>query len=222
MTFGNVVADSVQSLDHVYWIAGGPCGGKTTLVRRLACEFGLKIFEPDFDRYQALADPDRYPTMQEPGPTTDWNWFFSRSPDSYSDWLIRSADEQLDFVVNDLRAREAKEPLLVDISASPAKLAGLASANRLVFLFAEEQLIRRESLQREDHAEILECIRSNTDDPAATQHNVEDALTLCSEKLHGMADATGLPVWLRRDASTQHSVIGFAQAALNLPASPQT
>ena len=41
-----------EQLQHVYWIGGGSCAGKSTVARRLAAEHGLQLYATD----DAMAD----------------------------------------------------------------------------------------------------------------------------------------------------------------------
>ena len=52
-------------LRNVYFIAGTPCGGKTTVSRALSEKFGIPVYDNDyhFDLHRQLADLEHQPSM---------------------------------------------------------------------------------------------------------------------------------------------------------------
>jgi hypothetical protein len=55
----------MPTLDHVYFIGGSPCAGKTTIAHRLAERHGCTSYSCDdaWERHAALADPVRTPML---------------------------------------------------------------------------------------------------------------------------------------------------------------
>ncbi len=50
-----------EQLQHVYWIGGGSCAGKSTIARRLAAQHGLRVYATD----DVMADHARRSTPEE-------------------------------------------------------------------------------------------------------------------------------------------------------------
>ena len=54
-------------LKNVLFISGTPCGGKTTISRKLAEKYGLPVYDIDqeFGRHRFLSSPDVQPCMNK-------------------------------------------------------------------------------------------------------------------------------------------------------------
>jgi hypothetical protein len=50
-----------EQLQHVYWIAGGSAGGKSTIARRIAAQHGLRVYATD----EVMADHARRSTHED-------------------------------------------------------------------------------------------------------------------------------------------------------------
>ena len=66
-------------LKNVLFISGTPCGGKTTISRKLAEKYGLPVYDIDqeFGRHRFLSSPDVQPCMNKS--FADADAFFGRS-----------------------------------------------------------------------------------------------------------------------------------------------
>ncbi len=55
--------DPRGDLDHVLWLGGSTCAGKTSVAKRLAASHGLRVYHCDdaFEDHRKRADPDRHP-----------------------------------------------------------------------------------------------------------------------------------------------------------------
>ncbi len=51
----------MSRLEHVYWIGGASCAGKSTIARRLAAEYGLRVYATD----DVMAEHTRRTTPQD-------------------------------------------------------------------------------------------------------------------------------------------------------------
>ncbi len=102
-------------LAHAYWLGGGTGGGKSTIARRLADRFGLRVY--DIDR--AMAD---HTARSTPGDSPYLHEFLAMDMDER--WANRSADVMLDtfhwfrgeafnLIVDDL-LRMPPEPVVVE------------------------------------------------------------------------------------------------------------
>lgn len=198
------IADSIikERLLHVYWIAGGPCAGKTTITSLLANRYGFAIYPNRHPEYQRRADFSDFPALRIPRPGIDWEWYFGRSVDESVRWLEESIAGGLEFMIVDLLSEPRDNKILIDYNAEPETLLKIASHNRIVCMFAEADLIKRELLYREDHKMILDCIRDNTSDPVA----VEEKVALCgiesTRRQRDRALAIGVKIIERRVDTT--------------------
>ena len=76
---------------------------------------------------------------------------------------------ELEFAVVDLLSEPKDRKILVDTVADPRFLIKISAWSRVVCMFGTEEMIRRELLHRNDHRDILDCIRENTCDPATDE-----------------------------------------------------
>ncbi|HEX6716582.1 MAG TPA: hypothetical protein VF088_05695 [Pyrinomonadaceae bacterium] len=51
-----------EQLQHVYWIGGASCAGKSTIARRIAAQHGLQVYATD----DVMADHARRSTPEDP------------------------------------------------------------------------------------------------------------------------------------------------------------
>ena len=76
-----IIQDNVIKgyLENVYFIAGTPCGGKTTVSRALGEKYGILVYDIDerFEVHQRIADAAFQPTMKKE--FADADEFFGRS-----------------------------------------------------------------------------------------------------------------------------------------------
>jgi hypothetical protein len=204
-----VISDSIlrDVLTDVYWITGGPCAGKTTVTEILSRKHGFAVLPDRFSDYQARADLAEHPALRYPGPGTDWEWFFNRPIDEYVAWLEDVARSTLEFIVVDLLTEHPERPIIVERFTDPRTTMQLASPGSVALLFADEELVRQDLLQREDHRPILECIQANTTDPAAAEENVIAATIEHARRRHRSAVEAGVPVLTRRQETCAEELV---------------
>jgi hypothetical protein len=113
----DVTADDIcRRLGHVYWIGGGPGGGKSTIARRLADRYGLQVYATDdamadhADRITAAAAPylDRFKAMD-----LDERWL-TRSPRTMLETFHWFRGEGFDLIVEDLLRLPAGIPVVAE------------------------------------------------------------------------------------------------------------
>ena len=207
------IADSIlkERLDHVYWITGGPCAGKTTVTALLAEKHGFAIFPDRHSDYQQAADFSDFPALRIPWPGTDWEWFFGRSIEESARWLDESEAADLEFKIVDLLAEPKCKKILVDTTADPRSLMKISGRNNVVSMFGEDEMIRRELLHRADHKMILDCIQANTSDPAAMEKNVVSSAVEFSHRQRGKADAAEVKVIQRLPDTTRGELLAAVE-----------
>ena len=83
-----------EYLKNVYFIAGTPCGGKTTISCALAKKYGFEIYDIDerFDEHRKISDPLYQPAMNAYFKSADA--FFGRTVKEYKNWLLKTTHEQ--------------------------------------------------------------------------------------------------------------------------------
>lgn len=106
----------IHYLRNVYFVAGGLCGGKTTISTYLAQKYGLTLYNWDekYPEHKAISDPHHQPEMHRHGFNGDWEAYFSRPPGEWAASLTRSIREQVDIAIVDLIHRATDGIILVD------------------------------------------------------------------------------------------------------------
>jgi hypothetical protein len=212
------IADSILSdhLKHVYWITGGPCAGKTTVTNLLAEKYGLSVFPDRHSEYQQIADKAEFPAMRIPWPGTDWEWFFNRPTDEYVRWLEESLSAELEFQIVDLLKTSDKERLIVDTCADPLALHQISAPSRVICLFGDDDLIRRDLLHRDDHKMILDCIRANTASPETSERLVAESGVEFSHRLQKRAEASEGKILRRTDRTAPDELLARVEKHFRL------
>lgn len=140
--------------------------------------------------------------MRYPSPQTDWEWFFNREINEYVGWLEMLAAHLVEFIVVDLISGDLPRPIIVEQFTDPLSTARIAGHNREVSMFATDELLEVELLQRDDHKMILDCIQANTSDPVVSEKNVIAASVEAAHRSHNRALTAGCKI-LYRDEHTQ-------------------
>lgn len=160
--------DPRGGLDHVLWLGGSTCAGKTSVAKRLAAAHGLRVYHCDdaFEDHRRRADPDRHPgfcrIMDLTGPE-----LWRRSAEEQAADLLAFYGDELEMILDDLRALPADRPLLVEgTGLLPDRLAALGvGPGRSLFLISTGAFRRR--LYPERGSWVREML-AETGDPAGT------------------------------------------------------
>lgn len=161
MTFQDNVIK--EYLKNVYFIAGTPCGGKTTISRELAKRHNLLVYDIDeqFANHQKISDPAFQPSMNKV--FKDADEFFGRTIEEYKKWLIDNTREQLDFVLLDLIRLSQNQIVLCDCHLTMEETEKITEASRIVFLIKEPSNLVDDYCNRPDHQGFNDFINSASD-----------------------------------------------------------
>ena len=105
-----------EQLQHVYWIGGGSCAGKSTIARRLAARHGFRVYATD----DVMADHARRSTPEDSpllhrfmGMDMDERWV-TRSPRAMLETFHWFKGECFNMIVEDLLALPPPPSVIVD------------------------------------------------------------------------------------------------------------
>jgi 2-phosphoglycerate kinase len=105
-----------EQLQHVYWIGGGSGAGKSTIARRLAAQFALRLYATD----EAMADHARRSTAEDSpllhkfmAMAMDERWV-TRSPKTLFETFHWFQGEGFDLIVEDLLRLPRERGVIVD------------------------------------------------------------------------------------------------------------
>ena len=158
-----------QYLKNVYFIAGTPCGGKTTVSRALAKKYNIPVYDIDerFPEHQAMSDAVSQPAMNRD--FRDADEFFGRSVEEYKAWLLQNTREQLDFVLLDLMRISKDQIVLCDCHLTLEQAAQVTDPGHVAFMLRKPVNLVDEYCNRPDHQGFSDFIHSATDFQAAKE-----------------------------------------------------
>lgn len=167
-----------EYLKNVYFITGTPCGGKTTISRKLAKKHGIELFDIDeeFDRHREISDEEHQPNMNKA--FADADEFFNRSVSEYRNWLVDNSREQLDFVILDLIKKAQDKKVICDCHLTLEMARVITDPSRIVFMLRKPVDLVDEYCNRPDHQVFSDWIHSATD--------FEKAKATCNETLYSL------------------------------------
>ncbi len=105
----------MTTLDHIFFIGGSPCSGKSTIARLLAERHGFTSYSCDdaWDRHMALADPARTPVLARLS-SLDCDGLWMRPVSQQVAEELAVYREEFAFILNDLRALPTDQPILAE------------------------------------------------------------------------------------------------------------
>jgi len=157
-------------LQNVYWIGGTACGGKTTASKTIAEKYNYYHYDADtmFKEYRKLAnDKDQPALSREFSSLKD---YFDRPIDEYIDYLEKMNREAFEMMVIDLIKLSIDKKVVVEGHYPPELMLGLAAEDRIAFLYAEENVIRRDYFNREDKQSMLKAIKKASHSEELVDH----------------------------------------------------
>lgn len=205
-----------EYLKNVYFITGTPCGGKTTVSRALARQYGLAVYDIDerLDEHQKISDAAFQPAMNKTFPDADA--FFGRTVEEYEQWLNHNTREQLDFVLLDLIRLSENQIVLCDCHLTVEEANKLTDPSRIVFLLKDPSNLVDDYCNRPDHQGFSNFIHGASD--------VEKAKAVCNETLRRLNEKRISVIkhsdyfWLERtEASTVEQTVNAVAQHFGLP-----
>ncbi len=113
-----------RSLDHVLWIGGSPCSGKSSVAEMLADRHGLAMYRCDdaFFEHEKRIDPAIQPTFHKIANMT-WNEIWMRPVGVQVAEEIECYREEFDMIVADLLTYPKPSPVCAPAVCAPAVIA---------------------------------------------------------------------------------------------------
>lgn len=198
----------------VWWVAGSPCSGKTTLAQRLAADLGADLYSCDdaFDRHAAAVTAATGPTLKK---VTSWSAArrLAQPVEVQVRDVLALCQEQWPLILTDLRG--APGPVVVEGAALlPEELASLGiPAGRAVWVVPTEDFQREHYAQR---AWALELVAS-TGDPAGSFERWMQRDARFAEQMTARARRLGYPVVLTDGTVSPDDALTAVTSLLDVP-----
>jgi len=155
----------MSGLEHVLWIGGSPCSGKTSVAESLATRYGLRVYHCDehFAEHSRKATPEEQPTLWRLNQMS-WDEIWMRPVDLQVQEALTVYREEFPMIVADLLAMPRTRPIVAEGTALlPDSVAAvLDDPRRAVWLFPSEGFQRQAYPQR---GEWVQAILQQCTDP---------------------------------------------------------
>jgi len=158
---------SKRSLQHVLWVGGAPCAGKTTLSRRLSSDFDMLYYDGDdrFETHFETATAAEFPAtckaknrVRKEGSSV---WMFEQESGEMATFMRDLGREDLARVIKDLLELPSDKPIVVDLySGHPLWVRDIATPESMVFLVSTDAF-QKVGWEKRDGAfrrEIEQCV----------------------------------------------------------------
>jgi 2-phosphoglycerate kinase len=203
-------------LQNVFWIGGAGYGGKTTITNFLASKHGFQPYHPEdlFHLHKQAASPEDHPSLH--APFHGWEWFFNRPIDEYIQWIDANGREQFEMVVLDLVKLNAQAKVVIDgFLLDPWLLKRLTEYSKIIFLYADEETIRKGFFSRADKQDLVDVVNTLSD-PARTREHTIKVVCEHSARKRAEADAAGFKVLVRNSESSLQETLATVEKHFGL------
>lgn len=204
-----------QYLKHVYWICGGPCGGKSTMADLISTRRGMIFYSSDEHafKYKQLANPQDHPAILRY--FVDWEWYFLGQGNDRNQWLVSAAEESIEFILLELLQMGNSKPIIVDTDIAPEFLKSIADNRQIVYLYAEDELIRRDYFNR-DHVRGMLDLFPTLSDPERAKRETLDGIIANTRKSLQQARQQHVPYYIRNARTTKEEMLTKIEAHFGL------
>ncbi len=182
-----------HALEHVYWLGGSPCSGKSTIAAHLAQRHALRWYccDDHLVGHARRADAVRMPELAAVG-SLAWEAFFAREVAELLEDECRIYAHEFAMIVQDLLALGGDRPIVAEGAAlMPALVAPWAAPGRALWLLPSEPFQRRIYPQR---GEWVTQILAQCHDPALALERWLARDAAFARLAASQAQESGLPV----------------------------
>lgn len=157
-------------LKNVYWIGGTACGGKSTAALLLSQKYDLYHYNADerFNEFRKIATRKNQPALSKKFYSA--YDYFTRPIKEYIDYLDQINRESFDMILIDLIKMSADRKVIVEGHYPAELMADVAYHDKIAFLYANEDIIRRDYFTRADKQNMLKSINDASDSENVLEH----------------------------------------------------
>jgi 2-phosphoglycerate kinase len=183
-----------ERLDHVLWIGGSPCSGKTSIAQLLAQQHGLAVYHVDemLERHRQRVSPAAHPNLYK-WTHTCWNALWMQPGEVLLAEAIGCYREQFEMVIEDLADRRTRAQVLAEgNSLLPDLVAGIMGTSQQgIWMVPTEEFQRARYRER---GSWVEAILAQCDDPETAFGSWMDRDVAFGRWVRGQAQKLGLGV----------------------------
>lgn len=188
-------------LKNIYFIGGTACGGKTTMAKLIAQKYDMIYYNADdaMRNHFKIANKAEQPEMSRK--FKDAEEYFNRPINEYSRWILDINEEAFDMVILDLLKLSKGKPIMAEGHFDAKLLKNIVSYDRAIFLFAEDDLIRRDYYSRDDKKPMLDAIKKLKNPERVINHTLDLTCNITHIQLKGVEES-GMLYFVRNFEST--------------------
>jgi 2-phosphoglycerate kinase len=186
------LVDVRSALEHLVWIGGSPCAGKTTVAQQLADRFGFPVYH--FDRHQVehirRSRSDLHPALHAfLTMTMDERWLL-RPPTQMAQTVIQSWTERFGLVLADLLALPIDPPVIAEGAGVFPELVAplLSSLHQAIWLVPTDACCEARRRRRGS------AMPTRTSDPERAWRHLIDRDILLANYVKMHCEERGIPV----------------------------
>jgi hypothetical protein len=146
------------SVNHLFWLGGSPCGGKSSVIDWLSHHFHIPVYHIDahIDRHLAMITPETQPALHR-WETQTWDQRWLQPLDQLLQNAIDCYTEHFYLLLPELLELSATGPLIVEGNPLlPALIQPcLANPSHAIYLVAPPALLRQYYRQRDWAVTVL-------------------------------------------------------------------
>jgi 2-phosphoglycerate kinase len=147
----------MRTLEHVYWLGGSPCAGKTSISQTLANRFGFDVYHVDeaFEAHAQRFDPVLHPALTK-WRDSSWNQRWMQPIDSLIKDVIACYREHFALILEDVLSLPQHKLLLLEGTALlPSQVAPfLLDRRRAIWVIPTADFLRAHYSKREWAREV--------------------------------------------------------------------
>lgn len=181
------IADNIlrHYLRNVYFITGTAYAGKSTTVKMLAEQYGMRCCGENYHAAvsDVIATPDQQPDICYINSLTDWKDFVTRPPEEYARWGFAVGKEAAEFEVAELIALGQEQKVIVDTNIPLELLHQIAQPNHVAVMVSPTAMSVERFFDRDDPEKqfLLQTINA-CDNPEAVMENYRRGLALINSQ----------------------------------------
>jgi cytidylate kinase len=180
-----IIANNIlrHHLKSVYWVGGTACGGKTTMAKELSQKYNMYHYNADemFDQYRELCNKEDQPALNLKFDSADK--YFNRPIDEYLQYLNKLNNEMFGMMVVDLLKLSVDKQIIVEGHYPPDLMNSITTYNKVAFLYAEEDIIRKDYLNRDDKKDMLKYIKTTSNSDNIINHVLDVVIEGSKEQI---------------------------------------